>query len=198
MYTLVHTTLHRQTLSPRNHCVVTGSRRRYETAKSRFQRSLTYGNNPSSTPLISNRASHGTSSSLLEGCIVCISSTVLASYHVPVKPGWSKLWPTCRSKNYTCLTERRGMRVKCLAQPWFLSRSRLSMLPSGISDFHHVLRLPQAVGSISMGMGDNIVSVMICVLRSLTPQRLCLHASLKVTTCVSTCHWFLHVKSRDL
>lgn len=75
----------------------------------------------------------------------------------------SKLWFTCRSKNYTCLTEHCGTCVKYLPQPCFLSR-----------DFHPLLCLARPM----IGLGDNVISVVIISVTQV-PQCPRRHASLK-------------------
>lgn len=86
-----------------------------------------------------------------------ISSTVLAGYCICAEHGGLELWFTWCDKDYNCLTVHHCTCMNCLPQPRFPSSLSLTILPFRISDFRVFLRLPQAIGSISLG--DNVITV---------------------------------------
>lgn len=91
---------------------------------------------------------------LLKGCFVFWLS------YVRTKHGVSELWFACSSKNYTCLTERRGTYMKYLPlNHGFFSHLPLMISPSWISHFRLLLCLPRAISQISLG--DNAAGVTI-------------------------------------
>lgn len=140
----VFETVDRRTFSPCSHCAVSGNHRLSQTAKSWFWRHLTYRRNSFLTRLIPNRASHGMFPSLLEGCLVRISSTCWLPWShrtwrlkttVYMRNGNSEKLVsfTRHGRNYASLTECRGVCMNCLPQPWFLSR--LSLHDSTLQDY---------------------------------------------------------------
>lgn len=128
-----------------------------------------------------------------DGCLAWTSNTQLTGCPVRTENGGSELWFTCRGKNCTCLTEHCSTCVKGLPQCQFLSRLPLTMLSSGIGNFHLPPHLPWAIGS--MRLARNAVGVLISVPQSFTWQCPCSHVSWKWAECACARRSFFHLKS---
>lgn len=130
-------------LLPCSHSTATGNHRVYQTAKSWFWGCVMYRNSSFSTLLILNHTSHGAFSSLFS------KVASFASLYRTWLPSCSRIVWRLGTIIHICLKETRRTSMKCLPQPWLLSRLCLTIAPSGINDFRLFLRLPRAIGSIS-------------------------------------------------
>lgn len=74
----------------------------------------------------------------------------------------------------------------------FFSCLPLMILPPGIGDFCIFLCFPRAISSIHLG--NNVVSVTLSVLQSLSRQHLRLQTSQRSPRYTCACHWFVQLK----
>lgn len=174
-------TLNRWTLPPSSHHVATGDHQLYQTMKSWFWRCLTHRNNSFSTQLIPNRGSRDAFSLLFTACLV---------FRLPC------LRKICRLRTIVYTSQQEPHLLdgtsRHICEMFFFSCLPLMILPPGIGDFCIFLCFPRAISSIHLG--NNVVSVTLSVLQSLSRQHLRLQTSQRSPRYTCACHWFVQLK----